>query len=272
MTSYLRYKSQMTVQDADDIESWITVRGNHIPIKKGQSKEDAVKSFLENKGNKEKKQGYTEKYSSAAGERDKIIKQLKNKDLSAQERYNLERKKNSLEKTMVSEGKKNAEIRETARREENVKNTVGKNWSGKWKERGNKPVSLGEATKKATQISYSLNQKAKKEANYTALEIAYNDVPFTKSSKQNKADLLKAVSKSGAEHSEYMTQTINNMPETAFESINSFKNGLKDSSKWSPSWFKRANKPQTLGTALKNTMNIVSEQRTIGKINKKADK
>lgn len=52
MTSYLKYKQQMAVMDADDpdIESWITVRGNHIPIKKGQTKEEAVKSFLESKG------------------------------------------------------------------------------------------------------------------------------------------------------------------------------------------------------------------------------
>lgn len=55
MTSYLRYKKELSVvQDADDIESWITVRGNHIPIRKGQSKEDAVKSFLESKGSEEK--------------------------------------------------------------------------------------------------------------------------------------------------------------------------------------------------------------------------
>lgn len=55
MTSYLRYKQELrTVQDADDIESWITVRGNHIPIKKGQSKEEAVKSFLEKKGSSPK--------------------------------------------------------------------------------------------------------------------------------------------------------------------------------------------------------------------------
>ena len=51
MPSYLSYMRQMEVLDADDteIESWITVKGNHIPIKKGQSKEDAVKSFLEKK-------------------------------------------------------------------------------------------------------------------------------------------------------------------------------------------------------------------------------
>ena len=52
MPSYTSYLRQMAVMDADDneIESWITVRGNHIPIKKGQSKEDAVRSFIKSKG------------------------------------------------------------------------------------------------------------------------------------------------------------------------------------------------------------------------------
>lgn len=56
MPSYLQYKRQLAVLDADDteIESWITVKGNHIPIMKGQSKEDAVKSFLEKKDGGEK--------------------------------------------------------------------------------------------------------------------------------------------------------------------------------------------------------------------------
>ena len=51
MPSYTQYMRQMAVLDAkdDDIESWITVKGNHIPIKKGQSKEDAVKSFIAGK-------------------------------------------------------------------------------------------------------------------------------------------------------------------------------------------------------------------------------
>lgn len=51
MPSYTQYKRQMAVLDADDseIESWITVRGNHIPIMKGQSKGDAVKAFIEKK-------------------------------------------------------------------------------------------------------------------------------------------------------------------------------------------------------------------------------
>lgn len=32
----------------EDIE-WITIKGNHIPVKKGQSKEEAVKEFIESK-------------------------------------------------------------------------------------------------------------------------------------------------------------------------------------------------------------------------------
>lgn len=51
MPSYTQYKRQ--IMDADDnIETWITVKGNHIPIMKGQSKEEAVQAFLEKKGGK----------------------------------------------------------------------------------------------------------------------------------------------------------------------------------------------------------------------------
>lgn len=49
MPSYSSYMRQMSVLDKDDDITWITVKGNHIPIKKGQSKEDAVKEFLESK-------------------------------------------------------------------------------------------------------------------------------------------------------------------------------------------------------------------------------
>lgn len=54
MPSYSQYKRQMAVLDADDseIESWITVRGNHIPIMKGQSKGDAVRAFIEHQAGK----------------------------------------------------------------------------------------------------------------------------------------------------------------------------------------------------------------------------
>lgn len=55
MPSYLSYLNQMSVLDADDDIQWITVRGNHIPIKKGENKEDAIKSFFESKGKESKK-------------------------------------------------------------------------------------------------------------------------------------------------------------------------------------------------------------------------
>lgn len=50
MPSYLSYKRQIAVLDdnSDDI-TWITVKGNHIPIKKGENKEDAIKNFFESK-------------------------------------------------------------------------------------------------------------------------------------------------------------------------------------------------------------------------------
>ena len=57
MPSYSQYKRQMACLDADDdIETWITVRGNHIPIMKGQTKEQAVEAFIESV---EKKGGTT---------------------------------------------------------------------------------------------------------------------------------------------------------------------------------------------------------------------
>lgn len=49
MPSYSSYMRQMSVLDKDDDITWITVKGNHIPIKKGQSKGDAVKEFFESK-------------------------------------------------------------------------------------------------------------------------------------------------------------------------------------------------------------------------------
>ena len=46
-------------QDADDVEveEWITINGVHIPIKKGQNKEDVIKGFIE-KVEKENKKDY----------------------------------------------------------------------------------------------------------------------------------------------------------------------------------------------------------------------
>lgn len=56
----------------EDIERWITVNGNHIPIKKGESEEDAIKRFndyVDNATGKKKKKD-TEEVD------DKIVKQI----------------------------------------------------------------------------------------------------------------------------------------------------------------------------------------------------
>lgn len=70
MPSYSSYMRQMSVLDKDDDITWITVKGNHIPIKKGQSKEDAVKEFLESKksGSSKSDKGATSKSAPAKSE------------------------------------------------------------------------------------------------------------------------------------------------------------------------------------------------------------
>lgn len=47
------------IENADDIVEWITVKGNHIPIMKGQSKEEATQEFIDqlNAGGYQKKNG-----------------------------------------------------------------------------------------------------------------------------------------------------------------------------------------------------------------------
>lgn len=95
MPSYAAYKNKMTVAlDKEDEVTWITVKGNHIPIKKGQSKGDAVKEFFESKGNGGKsapkseagKEAKTEKVDSGKG-RGKVytgtmkkVREFKSKD------------------------------------------------------------------------------------------------------------------------------------------------------------------------------------------------
>ena len=48
-----RYEgANIVVNKKDDDIEWITVKGNHIPVKKGQSKDEAVKEFLKDKEGK----------------------------------------------------------------------------------------------------------------------------------------------------------------------------------------------------------------------------
>lgn len=74
MPSYLSYLNHIMDAKDDNIESWITVNGNHIPIMKGQSKEEAVKNFIAKKGDKESsvRANKPEHISKAAN---KVVKQ-----------------------------------------------------------------------------------------------------------------------------------------------------------------------------------------------------
>ncbi len=49
---YERANIVMNAKEKDDDVEWITAHGNHIPVKKGQSKEEAIKDFIEKQGNK----------------------------------------------------------------------------------------------------------------------------------------------------------------------------------------------------------------------------
>lgn len=69
MPSYTAYKRQ--VMDADDNITWITMKGNHIPIKEGQTKEEAVKEFLAKKGEGSAKHGSGEHKEKTIGEMEK---------------------------------------------------------------------------------------------------------------------------------------------------------------------------------------------------------
>lgn len=127
MPSYLQYKRHLALLDADDsnIEAWITVKGNHIPIMKGQSKEEAVKSFIEKKGDKE-------------------LSKRENKPTTVG---------NAIKK-VVSQVKENHEIYKEHKKQENAKR-----WDKLSSERTNKPVTAGEATKKAVEIAGKVSGK-----------------------------------------------------------------------------------------------------------------
>lgn len=105
--------------DDDNIESWITVRGNHIPIKKGESKEEAVKNFIASKSDKESSVR-ANKPESIGNAAQKVVSQVSN----------------------------NREIYKEHKKQEN-----GKKWDKLTSERGNKPTQVGEAAKKAVEVT-----------------------------------------------------------------------------------------------------------------------
>lgn len=116
MPSYTQYMRQMAVMDAsdDDIESWITVKGNHIPIKKGQSKEDAVKEFISKKSDKEFSKR-AEKPQSIGEATKKVVSQVKeNREINkASKKDPWEKKANTGYGEALRRGKNSKKISES---------------------------------------------------------------------------------------------------------------------------------------------------------------
>lgn len=52
---YLLFGDKRLIAKNDDDTEWITVKGNHIPVKERQSKAEAIKEFLEKKVEKQSK-------------------------------------------------------------------------------------------------------------------------------------------------------------------------------------------------------------------------
>lgn len=136
MPSYLSYKNNVkVVMDADDdnIESWITVRGNHIPIMKGESKEEAVKNFLAKKSDKEMSQrsNKPEHISKAAN---KVVKQTaENRKVYKEAKEPEQFASKYLKRAMNSVGKEKwekmpyAEKAEAIKKEKDYYRTEGRN-------------------------------------------------------------------------------------------------------------------------------------------------
>lgn len=76
MPSYSQYKRHMAIFDNEEDITWITVKGNHIPIKNGQNKEEAVKNFFERKKAESKVEKQTQK-----------VEQLRSEERQAREDY-----------------------------------------------------------------------------------------------------------------------------------------------------------------------------------------
>lgn len=259
MVSYLRYKQELrTVQDADDIESWITVRGNHIPIKKGQSKEDAVKSFIEGK-----KKNLVENHNSLVEamnleEKGYFNKDPKKRDSITQSAIEMGKEEKNLEELMEF-GIKEANNAKTESKYSPEFEVVRKNalangnvYGGKYTQKSKaeaykeykNDTSSKENMKKANEFvngkpesskkwseSWKPSAKQKQEAGFRLLEIGYNDVDFGKDPAKNKQNVLEAIKESGTENANYLTNIVKNMPDNSFSDIEKFRTGVKNAKK-----------------------------------------
>lgn len=99
--------TKFAAMDDPEIESWITVRGNHIPIKKNQTKEEAVEEFLKDKGDQHKPKQMSDDEIVAEMHKDhpsmpeKTVR--KNLDIYRKINSKLEKTKNDLETSLKKE-------------------------------------------------------------------------------------------------------------------------------------------------------------------------
>lgn len=150
MPSYTQYMRQMAVMDAndDDIESWITVKGNHIPIKKGQSKEDAVKSFIAGK-----KKNLVENHNSLVEAMNLEEKGYFKKD---------PRKRDSITQSAIEMGKEEKNLEELM--EFGVKEgNAAKKENGRYE----RPVHISEPLKDVVSETKAKTEKKGPKGNYT---------------------------------------------------------------------------------------------------------
>ena len=98
----LRYDTKENASD-EDIKSWITVHGNHIPIMKGQSKAEAIKGFIE-KNKTESSQKKTEDKESKEKYRKSLYDNLSEKSKAIVDRAH--KYEPSITKDITEEAKK----------------------------------------------------------------------------------------------------------------------------------------------------------------------
>lgn len=238
MPSYLSYLKNVAFDAKDDdIQEWITVRGNHIPIKKGQTKEEAVKSFIEHQaGKNDVPQGVKWTPTNKKGEG------TGNKKTEEKSKYNIQHgaKISDIEsminhyadnKAYSSWEEEEQFIAEKLKQEgiyaygnqikEAMKNVYGEEYEDAFK------ISTPENSKEdIAKMAKSQQKNIPEEVGFGALEIAYNDVDFGSNADTNKKLLLNAIHESGHEEEAAIAKLVESMPTDNFKDVESFRKAL----------------------------------------------
>lgn len=99
-------KESALLQGKGEVEEWITVNGNHIPVDRGQSREEAIKQFIQKKEQENKfqnaqkeKDGHIDETKKNAENLPKLDKNTPPPDEEAEElnKQEVEKRKNEVE-------------------------------------------------------------------------------------------------------------------------------------------------------------------------------